>query len=72
MVPIAPTAKSKTADFRTIEQAERDIEIPLEFLTIAKEIAHWHHEKWYGSGYPDRLAGFEDFVAIAEHYREAG
>jgi putative two-component system response regulator len=40
-----------------IEQAERDIEIPLEFLTMAKEIAHWHHEKWDGSGYPDRLAG---------------
>lgn len=40
-----------------IEQAERDIEMPLEFLTIAKEIAHWHHEKWDGSGYPDGLAG---------------
>ena len=40
-----------------IEQAERDIEVPLEFLTMAKEIAHWHHEKWDGSGYPDRLAG---------------
>lgn len=40
-----------------IELAERDIEIPLAFLTVAKEIAHWHHEKWDGSGYPDRLAG---------------
>ena len=40
-----------------IEQAERDIEMPLEFLSLAKEIAHWHHEKWDGSGYPDRLAG---------------
>jgi putative two-component system response regulator len=40
-----------------IEQAERDIEIPLDFLTMAKEIARWHHEKWDGSGYPDRLAG---------------
>ena len=40
-----------------IEQAERDIEVPLDFLTMAKEIAHWHHEKWDGSGYPDRLAG---------------
>ncbi len=40
-----------------IEQAERDIETPLPFLTLAKEIAHWHHEKWDGSGYPDGLAG---------------
>ena len=40
-----------------IEQAERDIEIPLEFLTSAKEIACWHHEKWDGSGYPDGLSG---------------
>ena len=40
-----------------IEQAERDIELPLEFLFMAKEIAHWHHEKWDGSGYPDGLVG---------------
>ncbi len=40
-----------------IEQAEADIQIPLEFLTLAKEIAHWHHEKWDGSGYPDALRG---------------
>ena len=112
-----------------IEQAERDIEMPLAFLSLAKEIAHWHHEKWDGSGYPDKLrgddipvsarlmavadvfdalisvrtykaamssleardiiaaesgkhfdpgvvdaflTGFGDFVAIAEHYRDAG
>jgi putative two-component system response regulator len=40
-----------------IEHAERDIEMPLAFLSLAKEIAHWHHEKWDGSGYPDALAG---------------
>ncbi len=40
-----------------IEQAERDIEIHLEFLSLAKEIAHWHHERWDGSGYPDGMAG---------------
>ncbi|MGE6110542.1 two-component system response regulator [Aeromonas salmonicida] len=42
-----------------IEEAERDIEQPLAFLTLAKEIAHWHHEKWDGSGYPDGLRGDE-------------
>jgi putative two-component system response regulator len=40
-----------------IELAERDIDMPLEFLSLAKEIARWHHEKWDGGGYPDRLAG---------------
>jgi putative two-component system response regulator len=40
-----------------IEQAERDAARPVAFLGLAKEIAHWHHEKWDGSGYPDGLAG---------------
>lgn len=40
-----------------IEQAESDIDEPLAFLSVAKEIAHWHHEKWDGSGYPDGLTG---------------
>ena len=40
-----------------IEQAERDVDEPVAFLVLAKEIAHWHHEKWDGSGYPDALAG---------------
>ena len=41
----------------SIELAERDIEMPLKFLSIAKEIAHWHHERWDGGGYPDGLRG---------------
>lgn len=40
-----------------IELAERDGERTLEFLVLAKEIAHRHHEKWNGEGYPDGLAG---------------
>ena len=40
-----------------IELAERDAARPVEFLKLAKEIAHWHHEKWDGGGYPDGLAG---------------
>jgi putative two-component system response regulator len=42
-----------------IEQAEIDVEQPVAFLSLAKEIAHWHHEKWDGSGYPDGLHGDE-------------
>ena len=47
-----------------IEQAENDVAQPIAFLTLAKEIAHWHHEKWDGSGYPDGLKG-EDIPVSA-------
>ena len=32
---------------------------PVVYLESALEIPHWHHEKWDGSGYPDRLGGEE-------------
>ena len=32
-------------------------------MTLAKEIAHWHHEKFNGSGYPDGLS--EDQIPIS-------
>lgn len=40
-----------------IELAERDIDQPVPFLALAKEIARWHHERWDGTGYPDGLGG---------------
>ncbi|MCB1961319.1 MAG: response regulator [Rhodocyclaceae bacterium] len=40
-----------------IEQAEQDVSEALPFLTLAKEIARSHHERWDGTGYPDGLAG---------------
>jgi putative two-component system response regulator len=54
-----------------MEEAERDVKTPLVFLSVAKEIAHWHHEKWDGSGYPDGLIGDQipisaRFMAIAD------
>jgi putative two-component system response regulator len=40
-----------------IEHAERSLGVAVEFLTVAKEIAYSHQEKWDGSGYPEGRAG---------------
>ena len=47
-----------------IRQAERDIDRPLPVLSVARQIAHHHHERWDGHGYPDGLAG-EDIPLAA-------
>lgn len=36
-----------------------DLLAPIKYLEPAMEIPHWHHEKWDGTGYPDRLGGEE-------------
>ncbi|GAB6096708.1 hypothetical protein JCM14469_29610 [Desulfatiferula olefinivorans] len=56
--------------------AIRDIEAKIDgesFLTLAKEIAYSHHERWNGTGYPRGLAGdaiplSARIVALADVY----
>ncbi|MDR3435355.1 two-component system response regulator [Telmatospirillum sp.] len=58
---------------QAIEHAERWLGTSLEFLTMAKEIAHFHHERWDGDGYPDGLSGDDipisaRLMAVADVY----
>jgi putative two-component system response regulator len=44
-----------------------------EFARIAVNVAHYHHEKWDGTGYPDHLSGTNipleaRIMAIADVY----
>ncbi len=57
----------------SIERAEEDLGLPVEFLRIAKQIAYSHHEKWDGSGYPQGLSGADiplpaRLMALADVY----
>jgi putative two-component system response regulator len=40
-----------------IAAAEKLLDTPSSFLRYAREIAHYHQERWDGSGYPEGLAG---------------
>jgi putative two-component system response regulator len=40
-----------------IQQAENTLGLKVDFLSVAKEIAYGHQEKWDGSGYPEGLKG---------------
>ncbi len=46
---------------------------PMPFLDAAREMAHFHHEKWDGSGYPEGLSGTDiplsaRIMALADVY----
>jgi putative two-component system response regulator len=60
----------------TIEEAEKRLKTPSAFLLIASDVAHYHHEKWDGSGYPENLSGdaiplSAQLMAVADVYDAA-
>jgi len=56
-----------------IEHAEKSLGMPVAFLSMAKEIAYAHQEKWDGSGYPLGVSGDQiplsaRLMAVADVY----
>ena len=62
-----------TIGAETLRAVAREHPFAVGFLQMAIDIARHHHEKWDGTGYPDRLAGGEiplsaRLLAIADVY----
>ena len=58
---------------KAIEDAERRLGMRVAILSVSKEIAYSHQEKWDGSGYPQGLAGDQipvsaRLMAVADVY----
>ncbi|MCK6450270.1 MAG: two-component system response regulator [Alphaproteobacteria bacterium] len=56
-----------------IAAAERNLDAPVSFLRLAREIAYGHQEKWDGSGYPQGLSADDiplsaRLMAVADVY----
>ena len=49
--------------YKAICKAEDQLDVQVDFLKIAKEIAYTHHEKWDGTGYPQGLK--EDAIPLS-------
>jgi putative two-component system response regulator len=59
--------------FDAIEQTEKELGMKLDFLSMTKDIACSHHEKWDGSGYPygkqgDDIPISARLMAVADVY----
>src|SRR5204863_5848573 len=65
--------KHTTLGHDAIARAEYILGVKVDYLTIAKEIALSHQEKWDGSGYPQGLSGDDipmsaRLMAVADVY----
>ena len=66
--PLEPEEFERTKEHaalgrKAIEGAERRLGMRVRFLSVAKDIAYSHHERWDGTGYPENLAG--DAIPVA-------
>ena len=54
-----PLDKGEWETMRQHPQYAVELLSPVKYLERAVDIPHWHHEKWNGTGYPDKLGGEE-------------